>query len=545
MTELAEAKYSADQLKQMMSKGHAMKNEAGDPSYPIADKEDLGNAIKAVGRGSAPSDKIKSHIMARAKALNAEDMLPADWTSGSAKPGDGKKSGDSKGGKPFGKKTAVKESVDGDEEEEVLDEADQSDPIAVTELVEATRTGTGRRRKIQLMSAGWSKNGRYYGASVLAQAAKDRVFHAGLPMYVDHPTVTQKIEQPERSIKDLAARLVTDARFENGTLVAEADHFGMWQPVLNGPDGLAENVDLSVRCYGEASEGSAEGRDGLIIHRITEGKSVDYVTEGAAGGKVLELLESVGNEITDLDEGRNVGAWLESRMHCAFTEMADSMYGNGNLTREERVGLSTALGEALSSFVRNIESSQPQLYKRDLYQSPDDTVMAESQDGTSSEKKGTEMTEPQGGSAAPTPGTTRALVAQELAEARRERDLAVARERARSLIPAAMVDAWIPPSTQIRITESVMAALPVTDGRLNEVELAKMISRHVEVAEHEMTEALQAAGVGSPRELGASSQAGNFGFGVDKDATADRLNKAFSEMGLSESVAKRAANGRG
>lgn len=542
MPELAEAKYSAKQLQQMMAKGQAMRNEKGDPSYPIADKDDLGNAIQAVGRGSTPSGQVKAYIVKRAKALGAEDTLPDDWKSGS-----GKKP-------PFVK---AKESADLDTEDEITESAGAEDDLddgaeaeveeaasdqsELVELVEAERSGTGRRRKIKLIQSGWSRNGRYYGADVLAEAARTKVFPTGTPMYVNHPTATEKEERPERSIEDLAARLDTDAWFESGALFAEATHFGLWQPILNGPDGLAEHVDISVRCLGEASQGFAEGREGLIVSRIVEGRSVDYVTEGAAGGKVLELLEAAGRE--ELEEGRNVGAWLEAQMHSEFTVMADRMYGEGRLNREERVSLSSALGDALQSFVRRVESDQPQLYKRDLYVGPEAQNLSEGQQAASAEEKGTEMEESQ--STVPTPGTTRALVARELSEARRERDLAIARERARELIPVGMAEAWIPPTTQLRITESIMSSLPVKDGKLDEVELAKRISREVEVGEREMAEALEAAGVGSPRDLGVSSQAGNMPFGVDRGELNDRLSKAFGELGMSESVTKRAVQGRG
>lgn len=50
-----------------------------DGSYPIENDGDLQNAIHAIGRGSAPHDEIKAHIIKRAKALGKTDMLPEDW----------------------------------------------------------------------------------------------------------------------------------------------------------------------------------------------------------------------------------------------------------------------------------------------------------------------------------------------------------------------------------------------------------------------------------------------------------------------------------
>lgn len=76
-----EAKYSADDMKSMVSKGQAMKNASGEPSYPIADISDLKKAIRAVGRGKAGHDAIRKHIIARAKALKATSLIPDNWNS--------------------------------------------------------------------------------------------------------------------------------------------------------------------------------------------------------------------------------------------------------------------------------------------------------------------------------------------------------------------------------------------------------------------------------------------------------------------------------
>lgn len=73
------AKYSADQMKAMAAKGQAMKNAKGDPSYPIADEDDLDKAIRAVGRGGADHDAIRKHIISRAKALGKSSMIPDNW----------------------------------------------------------------------------------------------------------------------------------------------------------------------------------------------------------------------------------------------------------------------------------------------------------------------------------------------------------------------------------------------------------------------------------------------------------------------------------
>lgn len=70
-------KYSADDRKTMAGKGQAMP----DGSYPIADEEDLNNAIHAVGRGNADHDAIRAHVIKRAAALGKSDAVPDNWNS--------------------------------------------------------------------------------------------------------------------------------------------------------------------------------------------------------------------------------------------------------------------------------------------------------------------------------------------------------------------------------------------------------------------------------------------------------------------------------
>lgn len=72
-----------------------------------------------------------------------------------------------------------------------------------------------------------------------------------------------------------------------------------------------------------------------------------------------------------LTEARNVGEWLEARLHLMFTEIADGMFGDGRLTRDERISLSSAIGDALDAFRGGVESAAPGLYKRDPYSQPE------------------------------------------------------------------------------------------------------------------------------------------------------------------------------
>lgn len=69
--------YNAADRKRMAASGQAR----DDGSYPIKSKSDLRKAIRAVGRGNADHNKIRAHIVQRAKALGLESMVPDNWNA--------------------------------------------------------------------------------------------------------------------------------------------------------------------------------------------------------------------------------------------------------------------------------------------------------------------------------------------------------------------------------------------------------------------------------------------------------------------------------
>lgn len=80
--------FTAEQRKAAAKSGAAMK----DGSYPIENRGDLANAIRAIGRAKNPA-AAKAHIKRRAAALGATSMLPDDWgkaADGGAISGQGK-----------------------------------------------------------------------------------------------------------------------------------------------------------------------------------------------------------------------------------------------------------------------------------------------------------------------------------------------------------------------------------------------------------------------------------------------------------------------
>lgn len=80
------ADYSADPLRQMVKKGRAMPAPGQDRPgrFPIANREDLQNAVRAVGRvngGEPERAKVRRFILKRARDLGLMRLVPETWAA--------------------------------------------------------------------------------------------------------------------------------------------------------------------------------------------------------------------------------------------------------------------------------------------------------------------------------------------------------------------------------------------------------------------------------------------------------------------------------
>lgn len=151
---------------------------------------------------------------------------------------------------------------------------------------------------VKLIQPGWGTSG-YYGAEMLERDGP-KVFTKGTKMYWDHPTAAEEAARPERSLRDLAAELVGDARWEpkgaaGPGLYADAKVFRGFRESV---DELAPHIGVSIRAMGKGKPGEVEGRKGPVIESIVAAKSVDFVTAPGAGGQVLSLFESARGRAT-------------------------------------------------------------------------------------------------------------------------------------------------------------------------------------------------------------------------------------------------------
>lgn len=157
----------------------------------------------------------------------------------------------------------------------------------VTALLEASTPAVlsgerpGRYR-IRIICPGQGSCGVYSEANLAASVG---CFPAGTQMFMDHPSRSEDADRPERSVKDLAGRLVTDAVVGlDGALYAECEVYPSFNDIIREK---WQDIGVSINAWSE------NGLDADGIVPVFDGvTSVDFVTKAGAGGALLEVLES-------------------------------------------------------------------------------------------------------------------------------------------------------------------------------------------------------------------------------------------------------------
>lgn len=185
--------------------------------------------------------------------------------------------------------------------------------------------GTGML-DIVFITEGWGSSG-FYGGEMLQEAAKDKVFPAGTQMFINHPTATEAEERPVRDLAYLAAVLTEDAAWDEAVkgLRGPVKTFPAWRESLAE---MAPHIGVSIRAAADVEEGEVDGRTGIIVNKITEGLSVDFVTRAGRGGHVVEVLESaMEHGLRNVSNPNEVQEALQSDVREALSKAVRKEYG--------------------------------------------------------------------------------------------------------------------------------------------------------------------------------------------------------------------------
>lgn len=439
----------------------------------------------------------------------------------------------------------------------------------------------GRRMRIRLIDSGWGSSG-YYSPEVLQEAARKRVFPSGLHMYLDHPTATESMERPERSVRDLAAVLTSDAVYRDGGLDADVTVLAEHRPVLAE---MKDHIGVSIRGSGTVEQGQADGKTGQIITSLDEAASVDFVTHAGRGGRITQLLESAQAR---LREGHGMTA---NDLRKALRHAVDTAHGGQGTftfvvdhTDEWVVFEAEGDGElqlmrqnyTISDGAATLTGEPQQVQAHTTYVpagSPPPAQPPLQEGNRNMGHTGTETGVNPGGNE---PTSREEQLQRQLDETRRERDDArqqvstigenaqraqlaeqranqaeADRDRLRGLIQARdtidtrLAETDLPEASHPRVRSVVCgnegSAIPLTEsGSVDQERLDSAITAAVESERTYIARLAESAGAGLPRGLGET--------GGDNELTeADlesRLADGFQQMGLSETAAKTAAKGR-
>lgn len=179
-------------------------------------------------------------------------------------------------------------------------------PLRISESVpleEAAPSHLGSRKfRARLIESDiWGSSG-YYSAAVLKEAATAKVFGASTPIFFDHPGYSESSDRPERSVRDLAGKITSDAVLEADGLYADIEIYPHVAAVV---EAMAADIGMSIRATAEVDRGEAAGRNGVLISRFVEAQSVDLVTKAGAGGKIISLMESARAAEATADDRRD------------------------------------------------------------------------------------------------------------------------------------------------------------------------------------------------------------------------------------------------
>ncbi|MFI7448085.1 hypothetical protein ACIBQX_11355 [Nonomuraea sp. NPDC049714] len=496
-------------------------------------------------------------------------------------------------------------------------------------LAEATGGQAPKNRKFRarIIAGDVQGSSGFYPAAMLRQDGP-AVFVQGLPVFLDHPGVTEAYERPERSVRDLAGHLATTAVYEGDGLYADVEVYPHWAPVI---EAMAEHIGMSIRAFGTVEASTEDNIRGPIVTSLAEASSVDFVTAAGAGGKIVALLESARAQSGDLlrsateakappfkkkdakgqdddskkpddaedvepdedddeedlppflkgkvapkskpaakvSEARNVGHWLESRIHRLFTEMCDDMFGEGRLSRDERIGLSQAIGEGLTAFNAKVADQMPHLYERDLWDDPSPPVAADAANpenpaptevAESKNEPGSspavenerevgmpELTEAQAREleeARTTAEADKAAALQEAADAKLMLARFTALEAARPIATKVLAESGLPAGAQAKLLAAVTSeSVPLTgENTLDESALKTSVEEAAKAESTYLASLAEGEGAGQVRGLGESATSS--ASSVSDAATVTALEETYKSRGLSPEAARLAAVGR-
>lgn len=164
---------------------------------------------------------------------------------------------------------------------------------SVKEQVLGSVTGKNKWR-VRLIAAGAGSSG-FYTEEVLRRDGPE-AWPVGTLSHIDHQTLWERDERPEKSLKSVAGVVSSTPVYEGDGLYADMEFTEDWAPFI---EQLHEHIGVSISAKGVVSE--EESSEGLpIVERLLPypTNSVDIVTAAGAGGKFSHILEQFRDKVS-------------------------------------------------------------------------------------------------------------------------------------------------------------------------------------------------------------------------------------------------------
>lgn len=206
--------------------------------------------------------------------------------------------------------------------------------MAKQKFVETTKAAPESKGKgifeVKLISEGWGSSG-YYSRELLEEYGP-KVFTKNTLSYANHSTEEEL--WAGRDITKIVGKYTEDAVGRED----EDGKYALYAPLkvrkewIDFVDDFKESIGASIFVSGEAQEGEAEGRTGMLVESLDADdpyKSVDLVAAAGRGGKIERMLEAykATEQFTNSDK--------QQALHAAVNEFYDDYVWVTDFTETE------------------------------------------------------------------------------------------------------------------------------------------------------------------------------------------------------------------
>ncbi len=143
--------------------------------------------------------------------------------------------------------------------------------------------------RVRIIESNVQGSSGFYSSDML-ESYGPAAFPAKTLSHVDHPTLSEQEDRPERSVLTLGGYTLSDPIVESDGLYVDMFFAGKAREVV---ENFGAVIGLSIRASGEVEESE---RDGVTIREVkaihpSPLNSIDLVTVPGAGGKVISALQ--------------------------------------------------------------------------------------------------------------------------------------------------------------------------------------------------------------------------------------------------------------